>query len=342
MQKIRLVLIGFGNVGQAFASLLAKKQSEIIRRYGMDISIVGVATKSHGCAYWPEGYDIQQIIKIKQEKKNLKGISSAPAPQNTSALIKIAQADVMCENTPVNYLNGQPAVDHCISALNRSMHVITANKGPVVHAFDRLKDLAAQKGIKFLFESAVMDGAPIFSLFRETLPIADLKGFCGILNSCTNLILELRRDGQSLEEAIAHAQSIGIAETDPSGDIDGWDAAIKVAALATVLMGIPTKPQDVERCGIRSINREDIVTAVEQGKRWKLICRAWKKGTALVASVKPQLVSPDSPFYSVSGTSSFIQFHTDVLPGIGILETNPEPATTAYGLLSDLLTIYKR
>jgi homoserine dehydrogenase len=183
-----------------------------------------------------------------------------------------------------------------------------------------------------------MDGAPIFSLFREPLPCVDLLGFKGILNSCTNYILGLIAEGKGFDEAVAMAQQIGIAETDPSGDIEGWDAAIKVAALVTVLMGIPLKPQNVDRTGISAITPAMIAEAQAAGERWKLVCTARRDGERLLeASVKPERVSAASPMYSVDGTSSFIQFKLDVLPGLGVLESNPGPDTTAFGLLADLL-----
>ena len=149
-------------------------------------------------------------------------------------------------------------------------------------------------------------------------------------------------EGQSFDEAVAYAQSIGIAETDPSGDIDGWDAAIKVAALATVLLGVPLKPQQVKRKGIRDLSQTEIQQAVKDGIRYKLVCRAEKKDGGVSASVKPEMVPAKSPLFSVNGTSSFVLFKTDVLPGLGILESNPGPETTAYGLLADILNILKK
>jgi len=218
------------------------------------------------------------------------------------------------------------------------MHAITANKGPVVHAYRELTDLAAAHGRRFLFESTVMDGAPIFSLVRCALPAAHLLGFQGILNSCTNLMLTRMEGGETFEQAVAYAQSIGIAETDPSADVDGWDAAIKVSALVTVLMGVPLKPQQVERQGIRSITPADLEAARQSGQRWKLVCSAHLQGDKIITKVSPALVPASSPLYSINGTSSYVQFELDVLPGLGIVENNPSPVTTAYGLLADFLT----
>jgi homoserine dehydrogenase len=182
-----------------------------------------------------------------------------------------------------------------------------------------------------------MDGAPIFSLFREALPAASLYSFHGILNSTTNLILTRMEEGDSFEGAVTYAQSIGLAETDPSGDIDGWDAAVKVSALVTVLMGIPLKPGEVDRTGIRSLTPEDISQAHRQAKRWKLVCTARREGNSVTTRVAPELVGTDSPLYGVNGTSSIVTFETDVLPQFSIVEGNPGPETTAYGLLADFI-----
>jgi homoserine dehydrogenase len=147
----------------------------------------------------------------------------------------------------------------------------------------------------------------------------------------------MMEQGRELDEVIRYAQSIGIAETDPSADVDGWDAAIKVAALITVLMGEPFPPQQVVREGIRGLSAEDIRAALDAGERWKLVCTARRENGQIHAQVAPQRVPSTSPLYSVGGTSSFVQFEMDTLSGLGILESNPGPDTTAYGLLADLL-----
>ena len=161
---------------------------------------------------------------------------------------------MLFENTPVSYSDGQPALDHVREALENNMHALTANKGPVVFGYRDLTSLAKKTGKKFLFESTVMDGAPVLSVFREALPAANVSSFKGILNSTTNLIFTKMEGGQNMDEAVIYAQSIGIAETDPSGDLDGWDAAIKVCVLASVLMDSPITPDQVDRTGIREID----------------------------------------------------------------------------------------
>jgi homoserine dehydrogenase len=335
---ISLVLVGFGNVGKAFARLLLRKRQELESRYDLTFQVNGIATGRHGKAIDPGGIDLERALSLVEGGQSLAVLSVQPPPEDIPAFIRACPGDALFENTPVNHHSGRPAADYLQLALEQDMHAITANKGPVVHAYRQLNELARARGKRFLFESAVMDGAPIFSLFRGPLPAAELRGFHGILNSCTNLLLEHLENGQTLEEAVGYAQSIGITETDPSADIDGWDAAIKVAALATVLMGADLKPQDVDRQGIRSITPEMLADARREGERWKLVCSANRDETGRVqGQVRPERVKPGSPLFSIQGTSSYVQFELDVLPGLGIVESDPGPETTAYGLLADLI-----
>lgn len=342
MQRtVKICLMGFGNVSQAFIHLTGRKKDELIRDYGVDFQITAIATGSHGRAINPDGIDTARALELYKKGEPLDSLSKERAPRDIKGFIAKSGADFLLENSPVNYKNGEPAVTHIRAALENGIHAVSANKGPVAHAWQELTTLARSKGKRFLFESTVMDGAPIFSVVREALPAAKILGFEGILNSCTNLILEQMEKGDTFDEAVEYAQSIGIAETDPSGDIDGWDAAIKVAALVTVLMGEPLKPQQVAREGIRDLSATEAQQALRDGERWKLVCRAEEEDGMFTASVAPELVQPKSPLFSVNGTSSIVIFHTDVLPGLGILESNPGPETTAYGLLADILNILK-
>jgi len=346
MPHYNLALLGFGNVGQALLKLLIEKRAELSNLYDISFRVTGIATSRHGSAIDTDGLDMESVLEwIRgnngQDGSSLNGLSSLPVPSDSFDFIRRCNADVLFENTPVNYETGQPAVEHIRLALENGMHVITANKGPVVHAYHDLSNLAKQNGVRFYFESVVMDGAPIFSLFRETLPAARLISFQGVLNSTTNMILTRMEAGESFEQAVKYTQEIGIAETDPSGDVDGWDATVKVAALVTVLMNIQIKPQQVKRTGIREITQAMVQSALEEGKRWKLVCSAKRNSDYVEAQVEPQLVNIESPMYHVQGTSSFLQFETDVLGLFTIVEEDPGPFTTAYGCLADFLNVVK-
>lgn len=343
MKTIDLALLGFGNVGKAFAHLLAAKKQELLEDYGFLPRITAIATKKHGVCIDPDGIDDQALLHLMNSDKSLdlSVLDRLGFEGDTYEFIRDVPAHVLVETTPVNPRSGLPALDYLRAGANRGMHLITANKGPVVYGFRELTELTGRHQRLFRFESAVMDGAPIFSLFRGPLAGAKLHGFYGILNSCTNLLLDRMRAGETLEQAIAYGASIGITETDPSNDVDGWDAAIKVAALSNVLLGQNLTPMDVQPTGIRGITPGMIASAEAQGKRWKLVCQGGWSDDGYQVSVKPEMVGPDSPLYTVDGTSSYVSFELDVLPGLGILETNPSPKTTAFGLLADLIDIVK-
>jgi len=333
MPHYNLALMGFGNVGRALARLLLDKRGELASRYDLSFAVTAIATGRHGVVINQDGIDLERALRL----EDLSVLSDSVAPREGCEFICECSADVLFENTPVNYESGQPAVDCIRTALECGMHVITANKGPVVHAYRELTEIAENKGRRFYFESAVMDGAPVFALFREILPATNLLSFKGVLNSTTNVILTRMETGESFDQAVAYAQKVGLAETDPSGDIDGWDAAVKVAALATVLMGIPMVPSEIDREGIRGVTPEKIEQAKQNGKRWKLMCSAEKTGQAVHARVAPEMVGPETPFYSIEGSTSIVQFTTDTLPQLSLIEGNPGPDTTAYGLLADFI-----
>jgi len=338
MPHLKLAFLGFGNVGGALLQLWMDKTPELREKYGIEWSVVGIGTGRHGSALDPDGIDPGQALARAAAGESLHALSARPAPEGGVELVRACEADVLFENTPVNYQDGHPAVAHLEAALDRGMHAITANKGPVVHAYRDLTARAAARGRRFLFEAAVMGGAPIFSLWRNALPGARLLSFRGVLNATTNLILTRMEAGSSFEDAVAHAQAIGIAETDPSGDVLGWDAAVKVAALATVLMDHPLKPADVKRKGIEDIRPEMISQAGRQGRRWKLVCRAEAgRDGGIEASVAPEALEEEDPMYSVTGSSSAITFWSDVLGPLTVAEVDPGPMSTAYGLLADTI-----
>ena len=337
--EFKIALLGFGNVGQAFVELLLEKKDDLIDKPGIGFRVVGIGSGNHGRAVDPRGLPLQEVLDTYKAGASLDGFSTIPVLDST-VFIENCGADALIETTPVDYQTGEPAITYLRQALEMGTHTVTANKGPVVHGYRELSSLARRNQVSFLFESAVMDGAPVFSIARNGLPGARVTSFSGVLNSTTNLILSRMEEGETLEEAISYAQSIGIAETDPSGDVDGWDAAVKVAALVTVLMDIPFTPDLVERTGIRGITTAMIQEAAENGQRWKLVCEATRdpeSSYGVNAIVNPQLVSPGSNLFNVSGTSSILEISSDVLGKLSLIEENPSPKTTAYGILADLL-----
>ena len=341
----KLALIGFGNVARSLAKLLVRKQDLLKSKYDVTFSFTGLSTGSHGFAVNPNGLDIQKALELVESKQSIASLSTIEV-KDSLAVIQNSQADVMFENSPVNTQTGQPALNHIRTALNLGMHAITANKGPVVHGYRELTALAKSKGKSFKHESTVLGGAPVFSVMREAFPLAELASFKGIFNATTNVILSLMENGEKYEDAVKYAQSIGLAETDPTNDVDGWDAAIKVAALVTVLWDTPMTPQQVNPTGIRGITPEMIAKAKAEGKRYKLVCSAEKVGDKVEASVSPQLVDSASPLYGMMNSSTGITFRTDVILDYSIiLSEKPDmkggPLETAYGLFADFVNIVK-
>jgi homoserine dehydrogenase len=314
--------------------LLAERESELRDRYGISFLITGIASRRLGWIADPEGLDPETCVA--RPPSAAKDGKSDTQSGSVRDWLTAARADVLFEATSLNVQTGQPAVDHIRAALEHGANAITANKGPIVHAYRELRDLAHTRGKKFLFESTVMDGVPIFSFFDQ-LPAIHLQGFHGILNSTTNVILSEMEQGLSFDEALKKAQDIGIAETDASHDIDGWDAAVKTAALITVLMDVPVRLEEIEREGIRDLTPNALRNARRDGWPFKLVCRAQRTGNGVKASVRPEKVLGTQPMARIAGTSSYVYFETDIFPGLAITEENPGLYATAYGLLADFV-----
>jgi homoserine dehydrogenase len=328
--------------------LLENRARELRDRYGISYKIAGIASRRLGWIADSNGIDTTSFASNSKlgTKTNREGHDSSransAAEKNAASAAEVrswlgaAQADILFEATSLNVETGQPAVHHIRAALEHGAHAITANKGPIVHAYSELRSLAAQKGKKFLFESTVMDGVPIFSLF-EQLPAIHLQGFHGIFNSTTNVILSEMEQGLSFEDALKKAQELGVAETDAMHDIEGWDAAVKTAALITVLMDVPIQLDQIAREGIRDLTTSAVRNAKRDGWPFKLVCRARRTANGVEASVSPEKVRSSEPMARITGTSSYVYFETDIFPGLAITEENPGLYATAYGLLADFV-----
>jgi homoserine dehydrogenase len=342
-----LCFLGFGNVNRTLVRLLEDRAQELSERHGITFRITGVASRRLGWIADVDGLDTAGLA-LNPDREG-QGFSRTDQPHNETGLpplretasnvrewLAAARADVLFEATSLDVATGQPAVDHIRAALEHGAHAITANKGPIVHAYRELRDLAAKQGKRFFFESTVMDGVPIFSLFDQ-LPVIHLQGFHGILNSTTNVILSEMETGLSFDDALKKAQELGIAETDATHDIDGWDAAVKTAALITVLMGVPIRVEGIARDGIRDLTTQALRNARRDGWPFKLVCRAQRVGAGVKASVGPEKVLASSPMGRIAGTSSYIHFETDIFPGLAVTEENPGLYATAYGMLADFV-----
>lgn len=330
MKQYRICFLGFGNVGRALLRLLIAKSSELQETYGIDWRVTGVATRHMGWLANIDGFDAAALLS--QQDKSI-----TPAAGLDDWLVQ-AQPDVLFETTSLNPETGQPAIDYLRSSLRAGAHTITANKAPIVYAYDELNALAIEKGRRFYFESTALDSAPVFSLFRETLPAVKVRGFNGVFNSTTSVIIETMEAGRSFDEGVKAAQELGIAETDPTHDVDGWDATMKVCAIARVVLKKPLLPSEVHRRGIREMTSSMLQAARAEGKPYKLVARARvSEDGSVVASVKPEQIALSEPLGIIRGTTLAIHFELDMIPGLTIVSHRPNLQSTAYGLLADFV-----
>lgn len=314
-----VALIGFGNVGRAFARLLEAKRASFPFR------ICGIHTARHGTAVDRHGLPANP--------------SFGPACPSIEKFLDAAKAEVAIEITPLNPANGEPAISHIRAAFVRGMHVITANKGPIAHAWHVLDAEARAAGVAFRYESTVMDGAPVYNMARNCLPGCEILGFTGVLNSTTKVVVEAMSKGFSMEDGIREAQRMGIAEADASYDIDGWDSAAKACALANVFMDARVTPLSVEPRGIGRLTTERVQELAARGKTIRVVSRAKRTPSGGRLRVRSEVMEKTDLLASVSGTSNLLLLHTDLMGTVGTVSVSPGVEQTAYGLFSDLVDI---
>lgn len=334
-----LALLGFGNVARALAELLIRKEATLREDYDLTFRVTGIATRSRGMAIDPAGLDLADALRIVRLGEPLDRLHRGEAVADTQAFLQQCPADLVMEATVLDPQTGQPATDYVRAALEAGRHVVTANKGPIAFAYRELRALAEAKDVGLFFESTVMDGAPVLGIAREGLVGSTVQRVRGILNSTTNYILGAMEQGTSFDDAVKEMQRRGLAETDPSNDLEGWDAAVKIVVLANVLMGADLRPSDVDRTGIAGISPDDAQAALAEQQRIKLLCEAVREGDTVRASVWPTPLPLSDPLAQVDQTSSAVTIVTDTLHGLTIIEGDTDPTTTAYGMLVDMINI---
>lgn len=335
---MKILFIGFGNVAKETARILVEK--ELYPKLKLDPIIVGVFTNRHGGVENNDGIDIESLMSNLKEKNSL-----ALNEKELSSLTPLEAAqkldyDVLVELSALSISgHGEPATSYIRAALERGKSVVSANKGPVAFHYHELKKLADEKGVKYMFESAVMDGAPVFNLVQRCMKGCTINGFSGILNGTTNYILSFMEQGGTFEEGVKQAQEAGIAEADPTMDTDGWDPAAKTAAFANVIMDADITPYDVERSGISEITPEMCQDALKRGNRLKLMCRAEKKDGKISASVKVEEVSKDDVMALISHFGAAIRIESDLMHPNTLVQDCPDLLDTAYGVIEGLIAL---
>ncbi|MBA2258377.1 MAG: homoserine dehydrogenase [Acidobacteria bacterium] len=318
-----IALIGYGHVARRFERMLDEQREALAQDHGLSCDLVATATR-HGCVAGGEPCaDAFEAIRY---------VAGSPADLR-----------VVIELTTLNVIDGEPAISHIRSAIDAGCHVITANKGPVAFAYQSLRDAAEKAGVSFLFEGTVMDGVPVFSLVRETMPGVRIAGFEGVINTTTNHILASMERGLGFDEALAQMQADGIAESDASLDVDGWDAAAKTAVLANALMDARMTPLDVERTGISEADRKAVHDARERGNHMKLVASARRAmGGGISARVALRELPATHLLGGLDGGANALILQTDLLDRVAVCELSGDLTQTAYAVFADLVTISRR
>jgi homoserine dehydrogenase len=343
IERVKLVLIGVGNIGRRFLGILACKEETLRDRFGLELVLVGAADTS-GAALAAEGLDPLQVIQLKREGQ---GVAAYPlfgkAGMGAVELIQQAQADVLLEASPTNLRDGQPGLGCMEEALRRGMHVVTSNKGPLVLAYSRLVELAVEKGVRLAFSGAVAGGLPTVNIGRRDLVGSDILRLEGILNLTTNYILtQMAERGKSYAEALAEAQAQGHAEANPSLDVEGWDAANKLVILAQSVLGQAASLEDVEVEGITGIGSEELKQAKASGKVIKLVAKAEREDSGYRLSVQPTWLDLSHPLARLTAHQMGIVYHTDINGTIAATIVEEDPLPTAAAMLRDLINIYSQ
>ena len=306
-------------MGRAFARLLEQKRSVYPFR------IVAIQTARHGAAFDPRGLPVEPVFE--------------PAAESIDEFLDRSKAEVVMELTTLDPATGEPAITHIRKAFTRGMHVVTANKGPIAHAYTVLRNEAKRAGVQFRFESTCMDGAPVFNMVRCNLPGVKVLGFTGVLNSTSKVVIAAMHRGLSMEDGIAEARKLGITEADASYDIDGWDSAAKAAALANVLMDAQVTPLDVDRKGIGRMTAAKLQEMTASRKTVCLVSRGTRTPSGVKLRVRAEVMDDTDILASVQGTSNLLLLHTDLMGTVGTVSLSPGVDQTAYGVFSDLVDI---
>lgn len=335
VQDVRLCILGFGHVVQRFCEMVRDREARLRHQHGVRFTITAVGTGSHGSLLRTDGRTPGEVLdEFRAAPERL-----PDAERSGLDLIASAEADVLVEATPLT-VRGQPAITHVDAAFDAGMDVVTVNKGPIAWDFRRLRARASDEGRGFRHEGVTMDGCPVYNLAEFCLPDDHVIGFRGVLNSTTNYILDAMAEGAQMSEALAEAVEIGLAETNPQHDLEGHDAAAKVAALANVLLDADITPDDVPRDSLTGLTRDDVSKVLSYGRRLRLIGEAARDdhdGVSARVSLVP--VRSQDPMYWIAGTSSGLILQTELAGTVEIVERNGLLTQTAYAIYADLLTL---
>ncbi|MDX1413191.1 MAG: homoserine dehydrogenase [Candidatus Promineifilaceae bacterium] len=341
MQTYRLALIGFGNVGQGLAKILRDNGEQLAQRYGVQLPIVAVTDLQKGSIFQPDGLDPALLIETVQRGDHLQQLPAAHHGWDALETINNCNADIILELSYTDLATGEPALTHMRAALQKGKHVVTTNKGPIALNYQQLSALARENQVQIGAEGTVMSGTPAIRMGLEQLAAAGITRIQGILNGTTNYILTQIEAGATYAEALSDAQERGYAEADPTGDVEGIDAAGKAVILANLIMNAPLTMDDVDCVGITALTADHIAQAKSAGERWKLIAAVDHTGDSIRATVRPVRLPLTHPLAAVNGATNAITYSTQLLGDVTLVGPGAGRIETGYALIEDILGILR-
>ena len=332
---MRILLVGFGAVGQALATLLIKERDWLVKNFGFDPQVTAILDSQGSCRD-DNGLDLSLALKVKAKTGTIRNYPDKGRRETLgSTIISDTEAETLIETTPSNFKNGEPGLSNIKRALSSRKHVVTTNKGPLALAMPALLELAKHRSLQFQFSGTVGGGTPFLSFASKCLPGEKIIAVQGILNGTTNYILSRMDDTcVSFEEALSEAQKKGYAETDPRNDIEGLDTAAKIVILANWVMKQRISLGDVEVMGISGTSLENIDQARATGSRIKLIGRI----AGSQASVRPERVSQVNPI-CVPDALNALTFTTEHTRDVTLIGRGAGGEETASAIIRDLVDI---
>jgi len=331
---MRIVLIGFGVVGQSFARILIRREAALVKNYGFRPRVVAIVDKG-GAAINPRGLDLEKMLSQKVEKGT---VAASPEyghiAKSALDVIESVEAEALVEATPTNIKDGEPGLSHIKTAFKTGKHVVSTNKGPLALALPALTELADYNKVCLRFSGTVGAGTPVLELAKTCLLGDRIVSIRGILNGTTNYILtEMDEKRVTFQQALENAQRLGYAESDPSMDIDGIDAACKLVIMANWIMNKKVTLRDVSVQGIRNVTLQALEEASKKGCTIKLIASV--EGNL---SVKPTEISRDDPL-SVKGVLNAVTYVSEFAGEETLIGRGAGGMETASAILRDLLDI---
>ena len=335
--RIRTVLSGLGNINRSLLKILEMKEQQLKRSFGLEFTVVGVADSS-GSAATLRGFDAGELRAFKMQGGRIADLQEGTNDSITDLVARI-EADLILEASPVDLETGHPGLQVTRTALSRGMHVVLANKAPLVLDYAGVHALARDSGVGLAFSATVCGSLPVINIGRRDLVVGKIESLRGILNSTSNFVLGEIEQGRDYDEAIVEAQSRGIAEADPSLDVEGWDTANKLVIIANAVLGVPTGLQDLKVAGITGVTPGDLSEARERGKIIKLLARARRSGSGYDLEVGPCEVNRDEFLGRCFSWQMGVEIQSDIYGRSYHKNSEREPLPTAAVMLRDAVNL---